>query len=93
MAGRRRFVRDFHLGRFDRDLSKEIREEIGFYLEMRTKELIDAGLPPDEAWRQALEAFGDPKEIEKRKIDSQKRISCGNYFGNDTIRKCSHQPP
>ncbi|MCH7565738.1 MAG: hypothetical protein IH968_18150, partial [Gemmatimonadetes bacterium] len=33
---------------------------------MRAQELIDAGVSPDEAWRQALEAFGDPKEIEKR---------------------------
>ncbi|MFV2008134.1 MAG: ABC transporter permease, partial [Longimicrobiales bacterium] len=66
MSPHRGFRRDFHLGRFGRDLSKEIREEIRFYLEMRTQELIDAGMAPDEAWRQALDAFGDPKDIEKR---------------------------
>ena len=66
MSPRRPFRRDFNLGRFDSDLSEQIREEIRFYLEMRTQELIDGGMAPDEAWRQALEAFGDPKDIERR---------------------------
>ena len=41
----------------------EIREEIRFYLEMRAEELRRAGLPPEEAWRTAIEAFGDPEAV------------------------------
>lgn len=41
----------------------EVREEIRFYLEMRAAELEQEGLPPDEAWRTAVEAFGDPEAV------------------------------
>jgi putative ABC transport system permease protein len=40
-------------------LDVEVREEIRFYLEMRARELMEEGLPADEAWRRAAEAFGD----------------------------------
>jgi predicted permease len=41
----------------------EIRAEIEFYLDSRTKELIADGLGPEEARRRAEEAFGDVDEI------------------------------
>jgi putative ABC transport system permease protein len=37
-----------------------IREEIDFYLEMRTRELIERGLDREEARRRAIDVFGDP---------------------------------
>jgi len=44
-------------------LDKEVRDEIKFYLEMRANELKAEGFSSDEAWRLALEAFGDPDQI------------------------------
>ncbi len=41
----------------------EVREEIRFYLEMRAEELRRGGLAPEEAWRKAVEAFGDPEAV------------------------------
>jgi putative ABC transport system permease protein len=38
-------------------LDVEVREEIRFYLEMRTRELMEEGLGPDAAWRAALNAY------------------------------------
>ena len=44
-------------------LDVEVREEIRFYLEMRTQELIEEGCSTDDAWRLALEAFGEPETV------------------------------
>jgi putative ABC transport system permease protein len=41
----------------------ETREEIRLYLEMRAEEFQREGLPPEEAWKKAVEAFGDPDAI------------------------------
>ena len=57
-----RWRRPFHA---DDTESSELREEIGFYLEMRTRELIEQGVEPEEARRKALEAFGDPRKVER----------------------------
>jgi putative ABC transport system permease protein len=46
-----------------RQKERELREELDFYLNLRTRELIDAGIDPSEARRRAIEAFGDPDEI------------------------------
>jgi putative ABC transport system permease protein len=42
---------------------RQIREEIRFYLEERTRELEAEGMSPDEARRVALDAFGDPEKV------------------------------
>jgi predicted permease len=44
-------------------LDVEVREEIRFYLEMRTLELIQQGLSPGKAREAALKAFGDPNLV------------------------------
>jgi len=44
-------------------LDHEVREEIRFHLEMRVSELEAGGLSAEEAWRKALDDFGDPEEI------------------------------
>ncbi|HEX7779206.1 MAG TPA: permease prefix domain 1-containing protein, partial [Vicinamibacterales bacterium] len=40
----------------------EVDRELSFHLDMRVRELIDQGLSPEEARRQALRRFGDYDE-------------------------------
>lgn len=56
---RRRSSRLESLSRLDQDL----RDEIRFHLEARVDDLKADGLDAAEAWRQAVDAFGDPDEI------------------------------
>lgn len=44
-------------------LEFEVSEEVRFHLDMRTQELVAEGLSPEEARRQAEEAFGDRDEV------------------------------
>lgn len=44
-------------------LRDEVDEELRFHLEMRTRELIDRGLRPDRARREARRRFGDPRAV------------------------------
>jgi hypothetical protein len=55
-------VRRAPLDRRERD----VREEIRFYLDERARELEPKGLPPVEARRRALEAFGNPDDVVAR---------------------------
>ena len=47
-----------------RNVPRDVRSEIGFHLEMRTQEFIDAGMPPQAARLAAMQAFGDVDAIE-----------------------------
>lgn len=49
-----------------RRFQRDIREEVGFHLEQRAKELEAGGLPADSARREALRRFGNPKELQER---------------------------
>ena len=40
-------------------VQREVDDELRFHLEMKTRELTDAGIPPAEALRQARAQFGD----------------------------------
>jgi hypothetical protein len=42
-----------------REKERELREELEFYLDLRTRELIDAGIDPSDARRRAIDAFGN----------------------------------
>ncbi len=46
------------------DVARDVRSEIEFHLEMRTRELIEAGYDPQAARAAAVEAFGDVAAIE-----------------------------
>jgi len=46
------------------DTNRDVRDEVEFYLEMRTQELVEQGMDPAEAGKAALEAFGDREHIE-----------------------------
>lgn len=53
-----------HLPGFGKRLPAEIREEIGFYLEERARELVAEGLSDEEALKAAVAAFGNVEKIE-----------------------------
>ncbi|MGH7497299.1 MAG: ADOP family duplicated permease [Gemmatimonadales bacterium] len=47
-----------------RDVPRDVRSEIGFHIEMRAQEFIDAGMAPQAARLAAAQAFGDVDAIE-----------------------------
>ena len=40
-------------------VQREVDDELRFHLDMKTQELIDAGVPPHDALQQARAQFGD----------------------------------
>lgn len=66
----------------------EVREEIRFYLEMRAEELEKEGLPPAEAWRRAVAAFGDPEVMAAEAVRESGEDGRGGIMGAvDGIRQ------
>jgi predicted permease len=55
--------RSFRLSDSKPDAKRDVDDEVAFHLEMRTRELIEQGMPPDEARRQAAAVFGDVAAI------------------------------
>ncbi|HET7585209.1 MAG TPA: ABC transporter permease [Gemmatimonadaceae bacterium] len=51
--------RSFRMSDSHSDPQRDVRAELQFHIDMRTEELIDAGMPPDEARRAAVAYFGD----------------------------------
>ena len=49
-----------------------IREELELYLEMRTQELVEGGMSPADARREAERRFGDPEEVARRVRQARK---------------------
>jgi predicted permease len=56
--------RAFRLSFFQHDRPRDVHDEIGFHLEMRTREFIAAGMSPAAAREAAESAFGDVHQIE-----------------------------
>lgn len=54
-------------------LEAELHEEIRLHLEERAEELRAGGASPDEAWRTALAAFGDPDAVVREAIRERSR--------------------
>jgi predicted permease len=46
-----------------RDIDRDLREEVAFHIEARTRELLDAGWPPDAAAAEARRQFGSHDAI------------------------------
>lgn len=63
MSKRNSFRRMFRLSDHAPDVGRDVDDELSLYLELRERELIEAGLSPEEARRQARQAFGDPAAI------------------------------
>ncbi|HWN42684.1 MAG TPA: ABC transporter permease, partial [Thermoanaerobaculia bacterium] len=45
------------------DVEADIEEELRFHLDMRERDFLAAGLPPDAAREEALARFGDPEKV------------------------------
>src|SRR5688572_15552747 len=56
--------RTFRLSDSRPDARRDVDDEIRFHLDMRAQELIEQGVPRDEAWREARRQFGDVAAIE-----------------------------
>jgi putative ABC transport system permease protein len=56
--------RAFRLSFFQHDPPRDVRDEISFHLDMRTREFIAGGMPPDAAREAAAAAFGDIHRVE-----------------------------
>jgi len=54
-------------------VDQEVDDELAFHLEMRTRELIAAGLDPDEARRQAAARLGDLAALRRTCVDLGRR--------------------
>jgi len=54
-------------------VDQEVDDELAFHLEMRTRELVDAGLDPAEARRQALARLGDVASLKRACVDLGRR--------------------
>src|SRR4029078_3427786 len=62
MTNEKRFAglrRLFSLPSTSRSIAREVDDEIRFHLENRVAELIERGLPPDQARERALASYGD----------------------------------
>jgi putative ABC transport system permease protein len=71
-----------------RDPRLDARDEIGFHLDMRVKDLMARGLPLEQARRQAETEFGNARAVEKQleQIDSRmmQREARAEWFGELT---------
>jgi hypothetical protein len=56
--------RTFRLSDTRPDPRRDVSDEIRFHLDMRANELIQQGVPADDAWREARRQFGDVAAIE-----------------------------
>jgi hypothetical protein len=59
----RRVIRT-HFGA--RGVPREIEDELAFHLDMRTRQLIESGLAPDEAGERARRQFGDLEDVRQK---------------------------
>jgi predicted permease len=64
-----------------RTLSADVDAELAFHLEMRERQLMQSGLPPDDARREARRQFGDVTNVrdtcityDSERIDSMNRV-------------------
>jgi predicted permease len=52
-------------------MEAQLEKELSFHLEQHTAQLIDRGLPPDEARRQARLALGGPEQVKEKCRDAR----------------------
>lgn len=83
------FRRVLRPGQVGADLDEEIRDEIELYLELRTRELIEEGVSPEEARSIAERRFGDAEHIQQRlrREASQGRSREGMMRMIETVRR------
>ncbi len=78
--------RTFRLSDARPNAPRDVHDEIGFHLDMRTQEFIEKGLTPDAARRAAMESFGDVGSIESElrtaRIEDQQRSSRREWWSS-----------
>jgi predicted permease len=55
------------------NVREDVDDELRFHLEMRTHELIDAGMQPEAARIEAIRQFGDPRQVQRELLAIGKR--------------------
>jgi predicted permease len=65
--------RRLHLSFGERGVRNDVASELAFYIDMRTRELIAAGVPPERARAEATAAFGNVAAIEDACRDERRR--------------------
>ena len=66
----------------------DVREEVRFHLDARTRELIASGLYPEAAAAQARSEFGDVSADQLRAIT----LECGGEFGQSLFEYSGDDP-
>ena len=63
-----------------RPLAEEIDEELRFHLDMRARQFVAEGLPPDDARARAREAFGNPLLVRERTRDADVWVGLDTFL-------------
>lgn len=76
----------FRLSDAQPNAPRDVHDEIGFHLDMRTQEFIEKGLSPDEARKAAMQSFGDVMSIESElrtaRLEDQQRSSRRDWWAS-----------
>jgi putative ABC transport system permease protein len=59
---------------FQRDVRSDVDDELAFHLDMRAQELIEQGIGPAQARREAEHRFGDRVPVERECIEIDRRV-------------------
>src|SRR6188474_2095157 len=83
-------------------LQREVDDELRFHLDMKTKELVDAGLSPADALRQARAQFGDieytrqyMRGADRSRMRQERRAELGDELRQDirfSFRQLARNP-
>jgi len=66
--------RVFRVSFGERGVRRDVASEIAFHIEMRTRELVAAGMSPERARAEAIAVFGDPALIEAAVRAERRRV-------------------
>ena len=78
----RRLLSFFRRGRLDDELAEEIR----LHLELRQRALMDGGMPPADAEREARRQFGNVMSIRERTRDQWSGVALAAFV--QPTRRC-----
>src|SRR5918995_4080292 len=85
-----RFRRVFRFtSRTDAEVERDIRDEVAFHLDLRVRELVDAGSPPEQAHAEAQRQFGDIAATAAyiRSLDTRKETRMRWRLRADELRR------
>src|ERR1700723_2424593 len=65
-----------------RSLEKEIKDELRAHIDMRTADNVAAGMPPEQAHREALLQFGNPAVMKERVVAEDAALTLETLFAD-----------